>query len=115
MRRSLERDGQLTPIVAFADGDHLETLDGFKRLHAARARIDVTARFRADGWTPTDEWVVISMDLAGNPIGLTASGEVWISDHGAGAIAMISGTFEGFVLRQLAEYPNNPSPEAAST
>lgn len=37
MRHSLERHGQLTPIVAFADGDHLETLDGFKRLRAARA------------------------------------------------------------------------------
>lgn len=37
MRRSLERHGQLTPIVAFADGDHVETLDGFKRLRAARA------------------------------------------------------------------------------
>lgn len=37
MRRSLERHGQLTPIVAFADGDHLEMLDGFKRLRAARA------------------------------------------------------------------------------
>jgi ParB/RepB/Spo0J family partition protein len=37
MRRSLERHGQLTPIVAFADGDRRETLDGFKRLRAARA------------------------------------------------------------------------------
>ena len=37
MRRSLERHGQLTPIVAFVDGDRCETLDGFKRLRAARA------------------------------------------------------------------------------
>ena len=37
MRRSLERHGQLMPIVAFAEGDHVETLDGFKRLRAARA------------------------------------------------------------------------------
>jgi ParB/RepB/Spo0J family partition protein len=37
MRRSLERHGQLTPIVAFAEGDQLETLDGLKRLRAARA------------------------------------------------------------------------------
>lgn len=37
MRRSLERHGQLLPIVAFAEGDHVETLDGFKRLRAARA------------------------------------------------------------------------------
>jgi ParB/RepB/Spo0J family partition protein len=37
MRRSLERHGQLTPIVVFAERDQLETLDGFKRLRAARA------------------------------------------------------------------------------
>jgi ParB-like chromosome segregation protein Spo0J len=37
MRRSLERYGQLTPIVAFVEGDRCETLDGFKRLRAARA------------------------------------------------------------------------------
>ena len=37
MRRSLERHGQLTPIVAFFEGDQLETLDGLKRLRAARA------------------------------------------------------------------------------
>ncbi|HEX6692240.1 MAG TPA: ParB/RepB/Spo0J family partition protein, partial [Burkholderiales bacterium] len=37
MRRSLDRHGQLTPIVVFADGERCETLDGFKRLRAARA------------------------------------------------------------------------------
>ncbi len=36
MRRSLARHGQLTAIVVFADGEHLEILDGFKRAHAAR-------------------------------------------------------------------------------
>jgi ParB/RepB/Spo0J family partition protein len=36
MRRSLSRHGQLTPVVAFQQGDQLEILDGFKRLHAAR-------------------------------------------------------------------------------
>lgn len=36
-RRSLARHGQLTAIVVFAVGDDLEILDGFKRVHAARA------------------------------------------------------------------------------
>jgi hypothetical protein len=62
---------------------------------------DVTARFRADGWKPTEEWVVISMDLAGNPIGLTSGGEVWVSDHDAGEIRMVAPTFEDFVLQLL--------------
>lgn len=37
MRRSLERHGQLTSVVAFREGETLEIIDGFKRLHAARA------------------------------------------------------------------------------
>ena len=65
--------------------------------------VDVTARFRADGWRPTDEWVVISMDLAGNPIGLAEGGEVWISDHDSGATSMVAPTFEDFVRKLLAE------------
>ena len=63
----------------------------------------VTARFRADGWKPTDEWVVISVDLAGNPIGLTGAGEVWISDHDAGETWRLSPTFDDFVQQLLEE------------
>lgn len=37
MQRSLKRHGQLTPIVVFAEHAQVETLDGFKRLRAARA------------------------------------------------------------------------------
>lgn len=37
MRRSLERHGQLTPIVAFIERDQIQILDGFKRHRAARA------------------------------------------------------------------------------
>ena len=36
MRRSLARHGQLTPVAVYADGGHLEIIDGFKRVHAAR-------------------------------------------------------------------------------
>jgi ParB-like chromosome segregation protein Spo0J len=49
VQRSLERHGQLTPVVVIEDAGHLETLDGFKRLRAARAmgwttlRVDVLA------------------------------------------------------------------------
>lgn len=37
MRRSLVRHGQLSPLSVFADGAQLELIDGFKRVHAARA------------------------------------------------------------------------------
>jgi ParB-like chromosome segregation protein Spo0J len=36
IRRSLSRHGQLTAIVVFPDGQQLEILDGFKRVHGAR-------------------------------------------------------------------------------
>lgn len=36
MRRSLQRHGQLRPLVVFADDDKLEIVDGFKRACAAR-------------------------------------------------------------------------------
>jgi hypothetical protein len=65
--------------------------------------VDVTARFRADQWEPTNEWVVISMDLAGNPIGLTSEGEVWVSDHDSGETRRVARTFEEFVIQLLDE------------
>jgi ParB-like chromosome segregation protein Spo0J len=37
MRRSLERHGQLSALAVFATGDGVETIDGFKRIRAARA------------------------------------------------------------------------------
>ena len=49
----------------------------------AETVLEVTWTFRADGWSPTEDWLVISVDLAGNPIGLNAKGEVWLSDHDA--------------------------------
>lgn len=37
MRRSLSVLGQLTPVQVYREGGKLELIDGFKRLHAARA------------------------------------------------------------------------------
>jgi hypothetical protein len=64
---------------------------------------DVTMFFRADGWVPSDKWAIVSIDLAGNPIGLTSAGEVWISDHDAGETILVAPTFEQFVLGLLDE------------
>jgi ParB/RepB/Spo0J family partition protein len=36
LRQSLSRHGQLSPVVAFAEAENFEVVDGFKRLHAAR-------------------------------------------------------------------------------
>ena len=37
MRKSLSKLGQLTPLQVYREGGKLELIDGFKRLHAARA------------------------------------------------------------------------------
>ena len=65
--------------------------------------VDVTARFRADKWEPTDEWAIISMELTGNPIGLTSEGEVWVSDHESGETRRVAATFEEFLVQLLDE------------
>ena len=63
--------------------------------------IAVTAHFRTQRWPGSESWAVISVDLAGNPIGLAADGSVWISDHDAGEILLIAPSFEAFVLGVL--------------
>lgn len=65
--------------------------------------VDVTNRFRDDGWESAGIWVIISMDLSGNPIGLTSTGEVWVSDHDARETRMVAATFEDFVVQLLDE------------
>lgn len=59
--------------------------------------VEVTRRFRKQGWPGVDGWVVISTDGSGNPIGLDAAGAVWISDHDAGSIERLADDFEEFI------------------
>ncbi len=63
--------------------------------------LEVTKRFRKDSWPGTDKWVIISMDHAGNPVGLDAAGKVWISDHDVCAIQLLAPDFEGYLKRCL--------------
>lgn len=74
--------------------------------------IEVTNRFRADGWQGTEEWLIVSMDLSGNPIGLDRDGNVWISDHDVGSIQKLAPTFEDYLRRCLNLIPLKPDPES---
>lgn len=65
--------------------------------------VELTSRFRADGWESTNDWVVISVDLGGNPIGLNSLGEVWVSDHDSGETVRLAPTFEDFLIQLLNE------------
>ena len=80
MVASLERHGQLSPLVVFDDGRQIEVVDGFKRLHAARrlqwprlevrycdidiaeAKIQVAMLHRGRGLTELEEgWLIRSL------------------------------------------------------
>jgi len=60
---------------------------------------EMTKRFRREGWDGTADWYIVSMDGAGNPIGISPDGRVWISDHDAGAVSVIASDFEAFIAR----------------
>lgn len=61
---------------------------------------EVTKHFREQGWRGVDEWLVISVDLAGNPIGLDKNGRIWIFDHDAGVVEVIAEDFESFLRKR---------------
>ncbi|MBI1176392.1 SMI1/KNR4 family protein [bacterium] len=62
--------------------------------------IEVTQHFRKQGWRGVNEWLVISIDHAGNPIGLDKDGKVWIFDHDFGVVETIAPTFEEFLRKR---------------
>lgn len=61
--------------------------------------VGMNQRFRADRWAGVDEWLIISQDHAGNPMGVAPDGQVWISDHGH--LSVIAEDFETFILKIL--------------
>lgn len=59
--------------------------------------VEVTQRYRTDGWLGTADWYIVSVDGFGNPIGMSADGKVWISDHDAGEVYLLQPSFEHFI------------------
>jgi len=59
--------------------------------------LEITSHFREDGWPGVDQWLVISMDHAGNPVGVAEDGQVWCSDHDAGEIVLVASSFEAYL------------------
>ncbi len=59
--------------------------------------IAVTTRYRNQGWPDVSDWLIISSDHSGNPIGMDSEGQIWLYDHDARCRTLISGTFEGFL------------------
>lgn len=59
--------------------------------------VEITRRFRAEQWLGTERWIVISVDHAGNPIGMDEDGRIWCSDHDAGEVVPIAPSFEEYI------------------
>ena len=64
----------------------------------------VTDSFKAQGWPGVEEWLVISMDAAGNPIGMDTGGKIWISDVVHGCIDELADDFEEYVLEWCLDF-----------
>jgi hypothetical protein len=60
--------------------------------------IEVTNRFRKEGWPGVKGWLVISTDHSGNPVGLDVEEKIWISDHDHGCIDKLSENFERYIV-----------------
>jgi len=73
--------------------------------------VDVTNRFRKDGWAGTDKWAVVSVDHSGNPIGLDSTGAVWLSDHDFGEVVQIADSFEAFIRKRCLGLDGNSGTE----
>lgn len=76
---------------------------GLRKVNAmgrAFSIVNVTNDFRKQNWPGTENWVVISEDHAGNPIGLAPDGKVWISDHDFGQLAVVAESFEHYLRKK---------------
>jgi cell wall assembly regulator SMI1 len=68
--------------------------------------VDVTRAFRCQRWPGIEGWAIISVDHAGNPVGIDNEGRVWISDHDARAVQLLADTFEGYVRKWCLSLPD---------
>jgi SMI1-KNR4 cell-wall len=71
--------------------------------------LEVTQSFRQQHWPGVEKWAIISIDHAGNPVGLDAQGKVWISDHDAGAIQLLAPNFEGYLRKRCLKLLDDPA------
>jgi hypothetical protein len=69
--------------------------------------LDVTRHYHSDGVLGVEQWVVISEDHAGNPVGMDAEGAIWIHDHDFGGISAIAGSFEEYIRDRCLKVPGH--------
>jgi cell wall assembly regulator SMI1 len=60
----------------------------------------VNERYRQEGWPHASEWLIVSEDHAGNPIGIAEDGRVLAWDHDFGGTRVFGSSFEDFLRRK---------------
>jgi cell wall assembly regulator SMI1 len=61
---------------------------------------DVNQKYREEGWPHADEWLIISEDHAGNPMGVAEDGRVLVWDHDLRRTYELGSSFEDFLRRE---------------
>lgn len=61
--------------------------------------IDVNRWYRAERWPSIEDWLIMSMDHAGNPIGIADDGTVRVFDHDFLREIVLAPDFEDFLTR----------------
>lgn len=79
------------PVYGFSNSRMLEDL----------TVVEITERFRSDGWPVLESSYVFSMDMQGNPIIQGADGTVSTYDHDAGEIRGLANSFAELILSVL--------------
>lgn len=59
--------------------------------------VAMTKRFRDEGIPAASQWIIISSDHAGNPVGMDRDGLIWIYDHDCGGVSPLSKSFEEYL------------------
>lgn len=75
------------------------------RMGKAYSVVEVTNEYRGSGY-PFRDWIIISEDHAGNPIGLAPDGRVYTFDHDFRQTLQIADSFEGYLRKECLEMPD---------
>lgn len=63
--------------------------------------IEVTMRYRNEGWPDTENLYIISTDHADNPVGITEDSRVISYDHDFGETIEVAESFEAYLIQSL--------------
>ena len=64
---------------------------------APQSVVDLNERWRRPGWPHANEWLIVSEDGYGNPIGIANDGRVLSWDHDRNQTYEVAQGFEGFI------------------